>query len=113
MSLGERIKQARIAAGLTQQQLGDAISVNKSTIAGYERDGREPDALKLIAIAKVLNVTGDYLLDIEDETRSRQFIIENLSDEAVDFAITFDALSDDHKRLARGFMALLQQAEQK
>ena len=29
MSLGERIREARLAAGLTQQQLGDAIGVNK------------------------------------------------------------------------------------
>lgn len=109
MSLGERIRKARLAAGLTQQQLGDAIGVNKSTIAGYERGGREPDALKIIGIAKALNVTGDYLLNIEDDMQSRQQVVDSLSKEAIEYAIDFDSLSEDAKRLARGFMVMLKE----
>lgn len=107
MTLGERIKQARVDAGLTQQQLGDIVNVNKSTIAGYESGNREPDALKIIKIAKALNVTGDYLLGIDDEQSRRQVLIDNLSQDALDYAVVFDNLSEDGKRLARGFMALL------
>jgi len=109
MSLSDRIKQSRIDAGLTQQQLGDAIGVNKSTIAGYERGSREPDAIKLIKIARALNVTGDYLLEIEDDKNRRQVVFNSLSEEAIDYAITFDQLSEESKRLARGFMALLEE----
>ena len=44
-------------------------------------------------------------LDIEEE--------ETPSPEALQFAREFDRLDETHKRLARGFMALLQQAAQK
>ena len=36
MEIGRRIKEARIAKGLTQQELGDQIGVQKSAIAKYE-----------------------------------------------------------------------------
>ena len=36
MEIGQRIKEARTAAGLTQQELGDLIGVQKSAIAKYE-----------------------------------------------------------------------------
>ena len=35
MEIGRRIKEARIAKGLTQQELGDQIGVQKSAIAKY------------------------------------------------------------------------------
>lgn len=63
--IGERIKQARLKAECTQQQLADMIGVAKSTVTGYEEGTREPDSLKINAIAKALNVSGDYLLGTE------------------------------------------------
>ena len=36
LEIGEIIKEARIAKGLTQQELGDIIGVQKSAIAKYE-----------------------------------------------------------------------------
>ncbi len=65
MTIGERIKQARLKAECTQQQLADMIGVAKSTVTGYEKGTREPDSLKINAIAKALNVSGDYLLGTE------------------------------------------------
>ena len=105
MSLNERIKTARKIAGLTQQQLADAVDVSKSTIAGYELGNREPDSIKLYRIAKALNVSGDYLLELDINEHPREDI--SFSPEALAFAQDFDRLDEDHKRLARGFMALL------
>lgn len=63
MSIGERIKEARLKNGLTQEQLAALIGVAKSTLTGYEKGNREPDALKINALSKALGVSGDYLLD--------------------------------------------------
>lgn len=63
--MGERIKQARLEKGYTQLQLAEMIGVAKSTVTGYEKDIREPDAIKINAIAKALNVSGDYILGTE------------------------------------------------
>ena len=36
MSIGKLIKDARIAKGLTQEELGELVGVQKSAIAKYE-----------------------------------------------------------------------------
>jgi transcriptional regulator with XRE-family HTH domain len=62
----EILKEARLNAGLTQSQLAEKIGVAKSTYCNWEQGTREPNVLKLKAIAKALGVTGDYLLGMEE-----------------------------------------------
>lgn len=62
MSLGSRIKQLRLSMGWTQSQLGEKISVTKASVSGYENDTRSPDKEILVKLAKIFNVTTDYLL---------------------------------------------------
>lgn len=62
--LKERLRQARKAAKMTQNQVAKAIGVTESTYCGYETGKRQPDPMKISAIASVLGVSGDYLLDI-------------------------------------------------
>lgn len=62
--LKEKLRQARKAAGLTQLQVAKAIGVTESTYCGYETGKRQPDPMKISAIASVLGVSGDFLLDI-------------------------------------------------
>ncbi|GKH49166.1 putative phage associated-repressor [Eubacteriales bacterium] len=64
MSLNERIKEARIAKGITQEQLGSLIGVAKTTVAGYEKN-REPTAAKVGEIADVLGVDISFLFQDE------------------------------------------------
>lgn len=66
MSLNDRIKQARLNAGLTQEQLGERIGVAKTTVAGYEKN-REPDAATLGALMDALKVDANFLF--QDEMR--------------------------------------------
>lgn len=105
MSLSEQIKSARKNAALTQQQLAELIGVAKSTIAGYEKGDREPDAVKLKLIAKHTGVTGSYLLELDDNysrenynglnaEEARQFA-KGISKAAMDIAILYDSL-DEH-----------------
>lgn len=95
MSLSERIKNARKNANLTQQVLADLIGVAKSTVAGYEKGDREPDALKLKLIAKHTGVTGGYLLEIDDSSPKKPI----LSPEAMKLARMYDSLDPHSKRI--------------
>ncbi|WMI82066.1 helix-turn-helix domain-containing protein [Anaerotignum sp. MB30-C6] len=70
MSLNDRIKEARLNKGLTQEQLGKLIGVAKTTVAGYEKN-REPDASTIGAIIDALNVDANFLF--QDEMRELQF----------------------------------------
>ena len=42
MLVGERLKEARLAKGLSQQELGDLLGVSKVSICGYEKGTRTP-----------------------------------------------------------------------
>ena len=64
LTFGERLRNHRKQNKLTQEQLAKEIGVAKPTIAGYERNSREPDLPKIINIAKALGVSVDELLGI-------------------------------------------------
>lgn len=60
--LGDNIKAAREAAGLTQEELGAKIGVTGVTIMRYEKGQREPKIDVVTKIADVLGVTNGQLL---------------------------------------------------
>lgn len=69
-SMGARIKELRTAAGLTQEELGAKLGLQKSVIAKYE-NGRVEN-LKRATITKLLQIFGcspSYLMGLDDEPR--------------------------------------------
>ena len=69
MTFGEKLKEARKEAGLTQEQFAEKMSVSRSAVAKWESDKGMPDVSNLKAMAQLLGVSIDYLLD-EDEKLS-------------------------------------------
>lgn len=65
MDFGQRLKDLRKSAGLTQAQLGNQIGVTKSVISFYELQERSPSPDVLIKLSQVFHVSTDYLLGIE------------------------------------------------
>ena len=63
---GRVLKELRINAGLTQQQLGDLVNVTKVSICGYEKNNRIPNLETLMDLAEVLNTTPNHLLGVEE-----------------------------------------------
>ena len=63
MSFTERLKEARISVGYTQQQVADAMGITNSTYCGYETGKRQPDVAKIKQLAKILKTSGDFLLE--------------------------------------------------
>lgn len=63
----KRMRDARKAAGLTMKELGERVGVAESTIHHYEMGTREPSQETLRAIAGILGVSVDYLLEIEEK----------------------------------------------
>ncbi|HJJ33171.1 MAG TPA: XRE family transcriptional regulator [Methanocorpusculum sp.] len=57
---GIRVKQARMFAGLSQQELADLTGVEKMTVSKYESGKICPNSTHLIALSKALNVPVDY-----------------------------------------------------
>ena len=67
MTLGERIKEARLRKRLTQKQLAKLLNVTDATVNRYEKNVRKPDAEMLKRIAEILGVSVDYLLGTEEK----------------------------------------------
>ncbi len=62
MTIGEKIKSYRKAAGLTQKKLGELSDTSESTIKQYESGKRQPRIEQLQKIADTLNVPVSSLL---------------------------------------------------
>lgn len=63
--LGERIRQARLLAGLTQEALADALTdaghpATKAVISKYEKNKSTPSAQFLLLAASILDVPSSY-----------------------------------------------------
>ncbi len=61
MAFKDRLKEARLNKGFTQENLGNEIGVGKSAIAGYESGKREPDVNKIFSIIQTLGIDANYL----------------------------------------------------
>lgn len=61
MNIAEKIKAARNRAGMSQQELADAIHVSRSAVAKWESDKGLPDIENLKAIAGLFGMTLDEL----------------------------------------------------
>lgn len=63
MTFGEKLKEARRDAGMSQEELSVKIGVSRSAVAKWETDKGLPDIQNLKTIAAILNISLDYLLD--------------------------------------------------
>ena len=63
------IREARLAANLTQKQLSDMLGITDATLSGYETGNHDPKSKMLVEIAKICNTTTDYLLGLTDKIR--------------------------------------------
>ena len=60
--MGSRIAALRRERGLSQAELAAAIRVSPSALGMYEQGRREPSADTMVALARALDVTTDFLL---------------------------------------------------
>ncbi len=68
MTLGEKIRAARQKAGLTQEQMAKRLMVSRPAVTKWESDKGIPDIENLKAIARLLGVSLDELLNDEEIT---------------------------------------------
>ena len=57
MAVNERMKQARLGKGLSQQGLADALGVSRQTINAIEKGDYNPTIRLCIGICKALGLT--------------------------------------------------------
>lgn len=67
--LGQRICTMRTALGWSQVDLARRLGVAKQTVSNWENDNIQPSIEMLVRVAKLLNVSTDYLLGLNQELR--------------------------------------------
>lgn len=83
--IGERLKRARAAAGLSMQRLGTQVGVSANMIKKYEHNESMPSSPVLIKLGKALNVRSEYFFRPTDikltqvEYRKRSTATKKLS----------------------------------
>jgi len=73
--LGKRIKEARLAAGLTQEQLAERINLSSGHCAHVERGTTKVSLSALVSIANALNTTPDKLL-VDNNYQASSHLLE-------------------------------------
>lgn len=99
MTTSERIRQARKAAGLTQEQLAKKLGVKHSVISKYEC-GRVVNLKrdKISEIANALNVRPSWLMCMEDE-KENQSTTGELDQNSIQLLEAFKSLSKEQQRM--------------
>ena len=67
MAFKDRLKEARIAGGLTQKQLAEKLGIGGTTVTGYEKGNSEPNVNTIGKIMEILHVDANVLW--QDEMR--------------------------------------------
>ena len=68
MEMGERIKRLRLERGMTQEELGKAVGLQRAAINKYEKGIVENiKRTTIIKLAEVLRTTPSYLVGYEDD----------------------------------------------
>lgn len=84
-----RLISLRKEKGMTQTDLANVIHVKRSTVSGYETEGKEPNLETVCALAKFFGVTTDYLLGLSNHRTHPESVFYN---DTVNFQRHFDTL---------------------
>lgn len=68
MDIGTKIKNARIHAGLTQEQAAEALGVSRQTISNWENERTYPDIVSVVKMSDLYHISLDHLLKGEKPT---------------------------------------------
>ena len=109
MELGQKIKQARLHKGLTQEELGNIVGLQKSAIAKYE-NGRVVNIKRstLQKLAKALDLRGSDLIIESNPKEAATLHARVLMDTELMISIEqYYELSDEKKKMVRDLIRSL------
>lgn len=97
MNFGEKLKRARIDAGITQSGLAEQLNTTSNTISNWENNVSKPDLDKLSYICGILHVNASYFLQAtlpEDEVSITELniikkyrLLDSFGQETIDIMI--------------------------
>ena len=74
MEIGQKLQEARMASGLSQENVAEKINVSRQTISNWENEKTYPDIISVIKLSDLYSVSLDSLL------KGDQKMIEHLEE---------------------------------
>ena len=90
-TMGGRIKECRLKAGMTQEALAERLCTQKSLISMYENDKVDIKSSVVVELANALSTTVGYLVNNEGAE-------EEIDEQMQEMLMMFTCLSDDNLR---------------
>ena len=90
--LGQRIIEMRTALGWSQVELAKRLRVAKQTVSNWENENIQPSIEMLVRLAKLFNVTADYMLGFEREVQL------NVEGFPLSFVVHLSQIIDDYRQ---------------
>ncbi len=98
-----RLISLRKERGLSQEDIGKLINKKRSTVSGYETEGKEPDIETLCFLANYFGVSTDYLMGKSDKRNNVDVVFLN---DIQNFKKHYEAADEDvQKQTERCFDA--------
>ena len=66
MNFGEIFKDLRVSDNKSQKDMAQMLHVSQATVSNWEAGRQIPEVPMLISIAKIFEVSTDYLLGLEN-----------------------------------------------
>ena len=66
MDIGTKIRNARIKAAMTQEQVAEALGVSRQTVSNWENEKTYPDIVSVVKMSDLYDISLDILLKEED-----------------------------------------------
>lgn len=89
--LGQRICELRLAFSWSQVELAKRLGVAKQTVSNWENENIQPSIEMLVRLAKLFNVTTDYMLGLDSIPRL------SIEDLPVDVVMHLSLLIEDYR----------------
>lgn len=101
-SLGSRLRKAREKKGWTQTYVCQQLGISNSTLSGYERNYREPDAEMISQFSALYEISADYLLGINTKSGIGRF--DDLKEWQKEILNAFEGLSKEDQKYFLGLV---------
>lgn len=90
-----RLSTLRKERKLSQEDMGKIINKMRSTISGYETEGKEPDIETICALAEFFGVSTDYLMGKSDKRNNVDIVFLN---DMQNFKKHYEAADEDIRK---------------
>lgn len=98
MDFSKKLKETRLEQGLNQRELAALSELSPQSISSFESGINSPTVPSLLALARALNVSVDYLLGRTDELGASLPVSQKLPDDEFELLRLYRILPPEFRR---------------